>query len=155
MRQAFVFDHIAVLVGPWHEPGNPPERGTRLELRLLDEEPKRGSPFAAERVVIDQPLFRADLFDQVDGPPGNLRSAHFHPTFDGIEPSDRVWDERVKTDPLGWLADELGDLPRLLKECRADAADADWVDADAAALRTAGPAIQQAVQATWDVVRAS
>ena len=155
MRQAFVFDHIAVIVGPWHEPMTPPERGTRLELRLLDEEPTRGSRFAAERVVIDQPLFRADLFDQADGPPGNLRSAHFHPAFDGIEPSDRVWDDRVKRDPLGWLADQLGDLPRLLKESGADAAEADWVDADAAALRDAVPAIQAAVQATWDEVRAS
>jgi hypothetical protein len=144
-----------VLVGPWHEPGNPPERGTRLELRLLDEEPKRGSPFAAERVVIDRPLFRADLFDQVDGPPGNLSSAHFHPTFHGIEPSDRVWHDRVKTDPLGWLADQLGDLPGLLEESGAEVAGEPWVADDAAALRDAVPAVQVAVQATWDVVRST
>ena len=25
MRQAFVFEKIAVLVGPWHEPMDPPE----------------------------------------------------------------------------------------------------------------------------------
>ena len=30
--QAFVFESVAVLVGPWHEPVDPPERGTR-ELR--------------------------------------------------------------------------------------------------------------------------
>lgn len=154
MRQAFVFERVAVLVGPWHEPANPPERGARLELRLLADEPKRGSPFAAERVVIDQPLFRADLFDQMDAPPGNLHSAHYHPRFDGIEPCDRHWSDEVKTDPLGWLKGQLGDLPRLLAESGADVAGESWVDADAAALRDALPAVTAAVQATWDEVRA-
>ena len=66
MLQAFVFESVAVLVGPWHEPTDPPERGARVEVRLLEPEPRRGSFSAAQRVVIDQPVFRADLFDQVD-----------------------------------------------------------------------------------------
>ncbi|MCI0633973.1 MAG: hypothetical protein L0206_08685, partial [Actinobacteria bacterium] len=86
MQQAFVFDRVAVIVLPWHEPMDPPERGTRVEVRLLADEPPQGSRFAAQRVVIDQPVFRADLFDQTNAPPGNLRSAHFHPYFDGVEP---------------------------------------------------------------------
>ena len=89
MQQAFVFEKVAVLVGPWHEPMEPPERGARVEVRLLADEPRRGSRSAAQRLVVDQPVFRADLFDQVDGPPGNLRSAHFHPRFHGVEPCDR------------------------------------------------------------------
>ena len=65
-------------------------------------------------MVIDQPVFRADLFDLVDEPPGNLASAHFHDSFDGVEPNDRLWPDGIKRDPTGWLAGELGDLGRLL-----------------------------------------
>lgn len=154
MRQAFVFDGVAVLVIPWHEPMDPPERGTRVEVRLLDDEPTRGSWSAAERVVIDQPVFRADLFDQVDKPAGNLRAAHFHPGFDGIEPQDRHWDEAIQADPTGWLAAELSDLPGLLKRSGAEVDGAPWLDADAAALRDAVPTIIAAVEQTWVKVRA-
>ncbi len=154
MRQAFVFDRVAVLVGPWHEPMEPPERGARVEIRLLADEPRRGSPFAAQRVVIDRPVFRADLFDQVDGPPGNLRSAHFHPRFDGVEPCDRHWPQGIRDDPTGWLAAELGDLRRLLDRSGVDTTDASWLERDAAALHEAVPAVVAAVEATWAEVRA-
>jgi len=154
VRQVFVFEGIAVIVGPWHEPARPPERGTRVEVRLLDREPRRGSPFAAERVVLDAPVFRADLFDQIDSPPGNLKAAHFHPGFEGIEPSDRVWDEAIQADAAGWLAAELSDLRTILARAGSDAVDADWVDADAAALRDATPEIVASVERTWATVRA-
>src|SRR5690242_7978750 len=128
MLQAWVFDRVAVLVFPWHEPIDPPERGARVEVRLLADEAHRGSYAAAQRIVIDHPLFRADLFDQTTAPAGNLRSAHFHPNFEGVEPCNRVWPDAIKQDPTGWLAAELADLPRLVarrseerrvgKECR-------------------------------------
>jgi hypothetical protein len=153
VRQAYVFEGVAVLVGPWHEPMTPPERGTRVEVRVLENAPKMGSRFAAERVVLDQPVFRADLFDQTDQPAGNLAAAHFHPGFEGIEPSDRVWEDVIKTDPTGWLAGELSDLPGLLKRGGFDAAGADWLDADAVAVRDAVPTIVAAVEATWAEVR--
>jgi len=153
MRHAFVFEKVAVIVGPWREPMDPPERGARVEVRLLVDEPRRGSPSAAQRVVIDQPLFRADLFDRMDGPPGNLGSAHFHPTFDGVEPSVRHWDDAIQQDPTGWLAAELSDLPRLLERSGLDVAGAAWVADDAAALRDAVPAVVRAVEATWETVR--
>jgi hypothetical protein len=153
MRQVFVFEKVAVIVAPWHEPGNPPERGTRLEVRLLADEPARGSQFAAERVVIDTPVFRADLFDQVDAPAGNLRSAHFHPHFDGIEPCDRHWEARIKSDPTGWLADELRDLPGLLQRGGANGEDPATIARDAVALRAAIPAITAAVETVWQTVR--
>jgi hypothetical protein len=154
MRQAFVFDGVTVLVGPWHEAMDPPERGTRVEVRLLEVEPKRGSPSAAERVVIDRPVFRADLFDQMTHPPGNLRAAHFHPGFDGIEPQDRAWDDAIQQDPSAWLAAELRDLPGLLKRSGADIDGAPWLESDTEALRDAVPTIVAAVEATWAEVRA-
>jgi hypothetical protein len=149
MLHAFVFEKVAVLVFPWREPKEPPERGPRIEVRLLADEPRRGSPFAAQRVVVDQPVFRADLFDQESHPPGNLRSAHFHPSFDGVEPSDRQWLEAINRDAIGWLAAELGDLPHLLERAGVGAGAAPWLDADAAALRDAVPEILTAVESTW------
>src|SRR5689334_11056675 len=149
MHQAWVFDEIAVLVFPWHEPIDPPERGARVEVRLLGDEPHRGSYAAAQRIAIDMPVFRADLFDQTTAPPGNLRSAHFHPHFDGVEPSDRVWPEEIKRDPTAWLAGELGDLVQLLARSGADV-DPTGYAADGAELRESVPAIVAAVEATWD-----
>jgi hypothetical protein len=153
VQQAFVFEKVAVLVRTWHEPMNPPERGARVEVRLLADEPWRGTRSAAQRVVIDQPVFRADLFDQVDGPPGNLRSAHFHPRFHGVEPCDRHWRDEIRADPAGWLAAQLGDLRRLLEESGVDVTDAPWLDQDAAALGDAVPSIVAAVDQAWDAVR--
>jgi hypothetical protein len=142
------------VVGPWWEPGDPPERGARVELRLLSEEPHRGSESAAQRVVIDEPLFRADLFDQLDGPAGNLRAAHFHAGFDGVEPRDRQWPDRIREDPTGWLTDQLGDLRALLRQAGSpDEINGASIGADAAALRKACPAIIAAVEATWTMVR--
>jgi hypothetical protein len=151
--QAFVFEKVAVLVGPWREPMDPPERGARVEVRLLADEPRRGSRAAAQRVVLDQPVFRADLFDQADGPPGNLRSAHFHPRFEGVEPCDRHWPDEIRADPTGWLETQLGDLRRLLEESGVDVTGAAWVDVDAAALRVAIPDVVAAVDAAWDAAR--
>jgi hypothetical protein len=153
MQQAFVFEKVAVLVRTWHEPMEPPERGARVEVRLLADEPRRGSPSAAQRVVIDQPVFRADLFDQVDGPPGNLLSAHFHPRFEGFEPCDRHWRDEIRADPIGWLEVQLGDLRRLLEQSGVDVSDAPWIEEDAAALRDAVPGVLAAVERTWEAVR--
>jgi hypothetical protein len=153
MLQAFVFENVAVLVFAWYEPGEPPERGTRVEVRLLEPQPQRGSRFAAQRFVIDHPVFRADLFDQVTAPPGNLRSAHFHPNFEGVEPSDRFWRDEVKTDPAGWLATELSDLAAVLERGGVETTGTEWIEDDAAAVRDAIPAIVAAVEATWETVR--
>jgi hypothetical protein len=153
MQQAFVFEKVAVLVREWQEPMSPPERGARVEVRLLADEAWRGTRSAAQRVVIDQPVFRADLFDQADGPPGNLRSAHFHPRFHGVEPCDRHWRDEIRTDPTGWLAAQLGDLRGLLEESGVSAGDAPWLDGDAAALRAAVPEIVAAVDRAWAAAR--
>jgi hypothetical protein len=152
MKSLFVFDRVAVVVQPWWEPLEPPERGARIEVRLLDQEPRRGTRFAAQRIVVDTPLWRADLFDQTTSPSGNLLSAHFHPRFQGVEPCDRVWDDAIKADPLGWLSSELADLEGLLLRSRGEAAPVD-LGADAASLREAIPSIVAAVTDTWGRVR--
>ena len=154
MQHAFLFEGVAVLVGPWHEPIDPPERGTRVEIRLLADEPRRGSYAAAQRIVMDDPVFRADLFDQMTAPPGNLASAHFHPRFHGVEPCDRVWDPAMKQDPIAWLSAQLKNLEQVLTRAGVDVNELEWLEDDAAALRDAIPAITTAVEATWASVRA-
>src|SRR5262249_45355769 len=128
---------------------DPPEEGARLEVRLLDVEPRRGTPSAAQRVVADQPIFRADLFDRLDQPSGNMGCAHFHPTFEGVEPCDRRWEDVVQADALGWLAAVFSDLPGLLDRSGLVDSAEPWVEADAEALREAVPDIRAAVVAVW------
>jgi hypothetical protein len=155
MRRAFLFDHVAVLVTVAHVDGDPPERGARVEVRLLGDEPTRGSRRAAERVVIERPMFRADLFDRLDASPGNLACAHFHPIFDGVEPCYRQWPDELRRDPVGWLRAELADLAHLLQRSGLRASDAEWLDADAAAVRDALPQLMDAVEATLAESRAT
>lgn len=120
MLYSFVYSRVAVLVRHWFEIGltnGVLEHGARLELRLLEPQARRGTESAAQRFVIDRPVWRADLFDRLDRPPGTFSAAHFHPRFDGIEPSDRVFREDLTADPWAWAAAQLSDL-----EAVADAA---------------------------------
>jgi hypothetical protein len=110
---SFVYSRVAVLVRHWFEIGLTDgvlEHGARLELRLLEPQPHRGTESAAQRFVIDRPVWRADLFDRLDRPAGTFSAAHFHPRFDGDEPSDRVFREELTADPWAWAVDRLSDL---------------------------------------------
>jgi len=100
------------------------ERGVRLEVRLLERPPLTGTIYAAQPIVIDQPVWRADLFESVAGEPGSHDRTHHHPRFRGWEPGKRQYDPRLSADPVGWLAEQLADLPGLLAgaELPADAA---------------------------------
>ena len=51
---------------------------------------------------IDEPVWRADLFGEVGGEP--FDAAHFHPTFSGLTPCERVFDPAIQDDPLAWIA---------------------------------------------------
>jgi hypothetical protein len=113
MQHAFVFNEVAVLVRHWFEidlVDSHLEHGARVELRLLVPQPRRGSESAAQQVVIDQPVWRADLFDRLDGTPGAFEAAHFHPRFEGVEPCERHWDDAVKAAPWDWLETCLSDV---------------------------------------------
>ncbi|MGH3342194.1 MAG: hypothetical protein ACRDPK_04770 [Carbonactinosporaceae bacterium] len=89
------------------------EHGARLELRLLAPEAHRGTESAAQRLVIDRPVWRADLFDRLDRPAGTFSAAHYHPTFTGNEPCERVWDPRLTEDPWSWAREQLADIGSL------------------------------------------
>lgn len=116
MLRAFLFTRVAVLVRHWFEIGlgdGVMEHGVRLELRLLDPGPHRGSESAAQTFVIDRPVWRADLFDRLDQPAGTFSAAHYHPTFEGNEPCERVFRPEVSADPWGWTIGQLSDIVAL------------------------------------------
>jgi hypothetical protein len=135
MLYSFVHSRVAVLVRHWFEVGltnGVLEHGARLELRLLEPQAHRGTESAAQRFVIDRPVWRADLFDRLDRPAGTFSAAHFHPRFDGAEPSDRVFREELTADPWAWAAAQLSDLTAV---ANAAGVSPDAVAADASDVR--------------------
>jgi hypothetical protein len=121
MLYAWGFERIGVVAGdlyfvdPHPSPGQEgAERGVRLEVRLVDRPPLTGSIYAAQPIVIDRPVWRADLLETVAGPPGSHDRTHHHPQFGGWEPGRRKFDPALSRDPISWLTDRLRDLPSLL-----------------------------------------
>jgi hypothetical protein len=113
MRYVLALSRSAFVVRHWFEinlDDASMEHGVRVELRELPVQPHRGTESAAQLVTIDRPLWRADLFDRLADAPGSFGAAHFHPEFEGNEPSSRVWDDRLTADPWGWLGDQVASL---------------------------------------------
>jgi hypothetical protein len=127
MQTAFLLDHLAVILRHWFEIGpRDEEHGCRVEIRTLVRSAHVGTESAAQPVTLDLPLWRADIFDLVGAPPGNLTRAHFHPAFNGREPVDRHWEPMLQADWRGWLHARLTDLPGTLQR----SGDADISGAD-------------------------
>lgn len=131
---AFGFNRLAVLIGdlyfldPDPNPGQEgAERGVRLELRLLDREPLRGSIYSAQPIGVREPIWRLDLLEAVESMPGSFNRTHHHPAFNGWEPGRRNFVEDLSADPLGWTERRLSDPERLLAEAGVSP---DTVDAD-------------------------
>src|SRR5581483_6320535 len=61
------------------------------------------------------------------GRPGSFDRTHHHPLMRGWEPGRRKFDRELSSDPLGFLACRLRDLPGLLAQAElpADAVDED------------------------------
>ncbi len=141
MLHAFVYTEVTVLVRHWFEVSvkdSHLEHGTRVELRVREPQPHRGSESAAQRIVADRPYWRADLFDLVEGDSGGFEAAHFHPHFRGVEPCERHWEAAVNTTPWEWLGDRLSDVAALAEAAgvplEAPAADVEQIRADTPAI---------------------
>lgn len=135
MLRALLFTKVAVIVRHWFEIGladGVMEHGVRLELRLLNAEPHRGTESAAQKFVIDRPVWRADLFDRLDQPAGTFSAAHYHPTFEENEPCARVFRPEVTADPWSWTASQLSDVGAL---CEANRIPVEAVRVDIDAVR--------------------
>lgn len=151
MLYAFGFERIGVMVSdlyfvnPHPAPGQEgAERGVRLELRVLERRPLRGSIYSAQPIAVDLPIWRVDLLEAVASSPGSLDRAHHHPAFDGWEPGERHFVAELSAAPVEWLAERLADLDSVLAQAGAAPGTAD--PGDAAALRDAIPEIVDALR---------
>jgi hypothetical protein len=119
------------------------ERGVRLEVRLLEPGELKGSIYSARPIQAGRPVWRADLLESADGPPGTLDRAHHHPAFRDWEPGRRVFDPELSADPVAWVGEQLADLESLVE--RAGLPGGDAVAADAQSLRDCLPEITDTV----------
>jgi hypothetical protein len=146
MLYAFGFERIGVVLGDLYfvDPNPTPgqegaERGVRLEVRLLDRGKLKGSIYSAQPIELGQPIWRVDLLESVDGPPGSFDRTHHHPAFSDWEPGTRVFVADLSAHPIGWLGAQLADLEGVLK--RAGVPADETTAADAQALRACVPEI--------------
>lgn len=158
MLQVFAFDRIGVVLSDLYfvdpNPGKGqegPERGVRLEVRVLHQGELTGSIYSARPIEVSEPVWRADLLEAADAP-GTLNRAHHHPDFEGWEPGHRVFDRGLSSDPVRWVGEQLGDLERLLGQ--AGLAAESGLAADAGDLRAAVPEIERALSGLLDRVKA-
>ena len=86
MLYAFGFEKVGVVVGDLYfvDPRPPAgqegaERGVRLEVRMIERPAPRGSVYSALPINVERPIWRADLLETVEGPPGSHDRTHHHP----------------------------------------------------------------------------
>ena len=158
MLAAFGFETLGVVVGDMFfvDPSpmtgqETPERGVRLELRLVDRAKPQGSIYAGVPIAFNRPVWRVDLFGSTESPPGTLDRAHHHPRFDGWEPGRRHFVPELSADPVSWLADQLADPAAVL--ARAGVEPDAVTEADKTGLAAAAPEIVAAVKRMLDAVR--
>jgi hypothetical protein len=159
MLQAFVFERVGIVVGdlyfldPNPHPGQEgAEHGVRLELRVFDRGDLKGSIYSAMPIEVGRPIWRVDLLESVDGKPGSFNRTHHHPKFNGWDPTHRQFLRELSSDPLGWLATQLADLPAVLERAGVPPEVAD--PSDAASLRDIAPAIVGVTSMMLDKVHA-
>jgi hypothetical protein len=158
MLQVFAFDKIGVVLSDLYfvdpNPGKGqegPERGVRLEVRILSQGQLNGSIYSARPIEVGQPVWRADLLEAADAP-GTLNRAHHHPAFHGWEPGKRVFERGLSSDPVHWVGEQLANLEGLLEQ--AGLAQDAGLAADADDLRTSVPDIERALAGLLDRVKA-
>jgi hypothetical protein len=150
VRSAVIVGAIAVTAEYWEESqaDGSRETGCRVQLRRARIVPAPVPPPVPRRDAvywsIEEPIWRADLFSEVGGQ-ARFDAAHYHPTFMGVTPCERVFDDAIRADPFAWISGRLADLPSML----AEAGHAELVgELDRAAVDQAMPAILAAVEAT-------
>jgi hypothetical protein len=148
VRNASIIGPIAVTTEYWEEsqPDGTRETGCRVQLRAVrDLQPPIPPPLPRRDAVfwsIEEPIWRVDLFTTAGGH-AVFDAAHFHPTFAGLVPCDRVMDPAIRADPVEWIQRRLSDLPAMLME----AGHPELVGAiDVDALEVAMPVILSAIR---------
>lgn len=107
-----------------------PEHGVRLEVRKITPGRLQGSIYSAQPIEIGDLIWRADLLESVDGPPGSFDRTHHHPGVSrGLEPGRRVFDRGLSAAPVEWVGAQLADLEALLDQAGVGGDPADAADA--------------------------
>jgi hypothetical protein len=117
MERIWVFDTIAVAVARVdfidpvvaHLPDGR-ERGVRVEIRPAAAVAE-GSVYVSTDVSLSPAKCRIDL---LESQPFARDRTHWHPAMTDGEPRQRVFDEELSADPLGWVAARLRDVGSLL-----------------------------------------
>lgn len=153
MMYVFVLGPVAVTSEHFEtlEPDGSHEFGTRIQLRRMRYDIVDGVRHGAGRdglySTIGAPIWRADLFGVVGGAPGNHDHAHFHPSFTGMQPCERVFDQALVDDPVGWTKTQLGNVRTVLTVGGAPEV---IPDVDQSELDAAWPAIEASIRANLD-----
>jgi hypothetical protein len=131
-------------VDPDPAPGQEgPERGVRLEVRWLNQPEQEGSIYASRPIVLDRPLWRADLLESVSHP-GSLDRAHHHPNMREWEPGLREFEPELTADPVAWVAKRLADFRALMEAAGVE--DSRLDDDDLEELSDAAPEVADAIR---------
>lgn len=88
------------------------ERGVRVELRMAESDAGPGSIYVSRCVSAGRAVCRFDLLESA---PGAQDRMHWHPDMTDGEPSQRVFDPRLRDDPLAFLGAWLRDAVGLLE----------------------------------------
>ena len=160
MLYVFGFERIAVVLSDLyfvdphpHKGQEGPEHGVRLEVRVITPGPLKGSIYSAQPIEIGDLIWRADLLESVDGPPGSFDRTHHHPGVSrGLEPGRRAFDRKLSAAPVEWVGDQLADLEGILERAGVGGDPADPVDAQS--LRDCLPEILEALGRLIDRVQA-
>src|ERR1700736_676035 len=158
MLAAFGFEALGVVVGDMYfvDPvpltgQETPERGVRLQVRLVGRAEPQGSIYAGVPIAFTRPVWRGDIFGSTESPPGALDRAPHHPRFDRLGPRPRHFVAELSADPLSWLADQLADPAAVLARAGVDS---DLVTkSDMTGLAGAAPEIVAVVKRMLDGVR--
>jgi hypothetical protein len=145
----FGFERLGVVVSdlyfldPNPGPGQEgPERGVRMEIRFLEQQEQEGTIYASRPIVVDRPLWRADLLESVANP-GSLDRAHHHPSMQGWEPGSRRFEPELSADPMSFVARQLEHTEELVEQAGLDPDD---FSRDAAQIRDSSPEIIETVR---------
>ena len=160
MLYVFGFERTAVVLSDLYfvdpEPlkgQESPEHGVRLEVRVITPGPLQGSIYSAQPIEIGDLIWRADLLESVDGPPGSFDRTHHHPGIArGLEPGPRVFDGKLSAAPVEWVGNQLADLEGLLQQAGAGGTPAGA--ADAQSLRDCLPEVLETLGLLIDRVQA-
>ncbi|AQT80656.1 hypothetical protein B1R94_17405 [Mycolicibacterium litorale] len=157
MNVAYLYQRLGIViediyfVEPNPDPGEEgPERGVRVEVRHVENQPKSGSRYSAYPIDIRTAIWRADLLGSVAAGPGARDRMHYHPGMVDDEPGDRQYAPAITADPLAWLTSQIEQIEQIVA---AKVPDVTEYDSDLREIRRQVPVIVASVAQMMEQVR--